>query len=126
LHKETAVSLYATAWLNSSPLTHAQLRGHVQFWSYTRIEWLRTAPYVSGWADRYRDGGLIVIGVHTPESSFEHDITNVEHAVKGLGLRYPIAIDNHYVISEAKSATLRRSISSTGGRIRRHLIGEDR
>ena len=94
----------ATAWLNSDPLSTVQLRGKVvlvQIWSYTCIEWLRTAPYVSAWFDQYRAHGLIVLGVHTPESSFEHDLENVRRAVKGLGLRYPIAIDNHYTISDA-------------------------
>src|SRR5262252_10424341 len=94
----------ATAWLISPPLTTAQLRGKVvlvQFWTYSCIEWLRTYPFLSAWADKYRDHGLVVIGVHTPEYSFEHDIDNVRKAVLGLGLRYPIAIDNHRTIADA-------------------------
>jgi thiol-disulfide isomerase/thioredoxin len=119
----------ATAWLNSPPLTTAQLRGRVvlvQFWSYTCIEWLRTAPYVSAWAERYVEAGLVVIGVHSPESSFEHDVTNVEHAVTGLGLRYPIAIDNHYAISDAfkNSYSPTLYVADARGRIRRRLVGE--
>jgi len=73
----------------------------VQFWSYTCIEWLRTFPYLVAWADRYTGAGLLVIGVHEPEHSFEHDVENVRRAVNGLGIKYPVAIDNHYVISNA-------------------------
>jgi hypothetical protein len=78
----------ATAWLNSVPLAHADLRGKVvlvQFWTYSCIEWLRTFPYVAAWWERYRANGLVVIGVHTPEYSFEHDVDNVRKAAKGLG-----------------------------------------
>ena len=91
----------ATAWLNSAALTPADLRGKVvliQFWTYTCIEWLRTFPIVNAWAQAYGQHGLIVIGVHTPEHSFEHDIASVQRAVNGLGIRYPVVIDNHYTI----------------------------
>jgi hypothetical protein len=94
----------ATGWLNSEPLTAADLRGKVvlvQFWAYTCIEWLRTFPYLSVWWGRYRSDGLVVIGVHSPEYSFQHDVKNVRQAVNGLGIRYPIAIDNHYAIWDA-------------------------
>jgi AhpC/TSA family protein len=94
----------ATGWLNSEPLAPADIRGKVvlvQFWAYTCIEWLRTFPYISVWWERYRSNGLVVIGVHTPEYSFEHDVNNVRQAVNGLGIRYPIAIDNHYAIWDA-------------------------
>ena len=94
----------ATGWLNSEPLTPADLRGKVvlvQFWAYTCIEWLRTFPYVSAWWERYNPNGLVAFGVHTPEYSFEHDVNNVLQAVNGLGIRYPIAIDNHYAIWNA-------------------------
>ena len=67
----------ATAWLNSPPLTAAGLRGNVvliDFWTYTCINWLRTLPYVRAWAEKYREHGVVVIGVHTPEFSFEHDL----------------------------------------------------
>jgi len=119
----------ATAWLNSDPLTTAQLRGKVvlvQIWSYTCIEWLRTAPYVSAWSDRYGAQGLVVIGVHTPESSFEHDVENVRRAVQGLGLRYPIAIDNHYTVSEGfkNRYTPTLYFVDAKGRIRRRYEGE--
>jgi thiol-disulfide isomerase/thioredoxin len=77
----------ATAWVNSSPLTAADLRGNVvlvNFWTYTCINWLRTLPYVRAWADRYQDHGLVVIGVHTPEFDFEHDLDNLRRATKDL------------------------------------------
>ena len=77
----------ATEWLNSPPLTAAELRGRVvlvQFWTYTCINWLRTLAYVRAWADRYTDHGLTVIGVHTPEFDFEHDLDNVRREVKDL------------------------------------------
>ena len=78
----------ATEWLNSPPLTAAGLRGKVvltDFCTYTSINWLRTLPYVRAWAAKYRDQGLVVIGVHTPEFTFEQDITNVRRAVKEIG-----------------------------------------
>ena len=70
----------------------------VNFWTYTCINWLRTLPYVRAWADRYTDHGLVVIGVHTPEFDFEHDLDNVRREVKDLGVDYPVAIDNDYAI----------------------------
>ena len=76
----------ATEWLNSQPLTPAGLRGKVvlvDFWTYTCINWLRTLPYVRAWAEKYKDQGLVVIGVHTPEFSFEHDLDNVRRAAQG-------------------------------------------
>ena len=91
----------ATAWLNSQPLTAASLRGKVvlvDFWTYTCINWLRTLPYVRAWAEKYKDLGLAVIGVHTPEFPFEHDIENVRQAATYLRVGYPIAIDNDYAI----------------------------
>lgn len=87
----------ATAWLNSPPLTAADLQGKVvlvDFWTYTCINWLRTLPYVRAWAAGYRERGLVVIGVHTPEFSFEKDIDNVRKAARERGITYPIAIDN--------------------------------
>jgi thiol-disulfide isomerase/thioredoxin len=91
----------ATAWLNSSPLSAADLQGKVvlvDFWTYTCINWLRTLPYVRTWAEKYRKHGVVVIGVHTPEFSFEHDLDNVRRAVKDMKVEYPIAIDNDYAI----------------------------
>jgi thiol-disulfide isomerase/thioredoxin len=100
-HAELASLERATAWVNSPPLTASSLRGKVvliDFWTYTCINWLRTVPYVRAWAEKYRDEGLVVIGVHTPEFPFEHDIDNVRRAVRDMELDYPIAIDNDYAI----------------------------
>ena len=94
----------ATTWLNSPPLTPAGLRGKVvlvQFWTYTCINWLRTLPYVRAWAEKYKDQGLVVIGVHTPEFEFEQDLDNVRRSVKDMGVDYPIAVDNDYAIWRA-------------------------
>ena len=84
----------ATAWLNSEPLGPAELRGHVvlvDFWTLTCINWLRTEPYVRAWSQAYRDDGLVVIGVHTPEFSFEHEIDRVRQATKERAIDYPVA-----------------------------------
>jgi thiol-disulfide isomerase/thioredoxin len=94
----------ATEWLNSQLLTAAGLRGKVvliDVWTYTCINWLRTAPYVRAWADKYKDQGLVVIGVHAPEFPFERNVDNVRRAVKDMGLTYPIAIDNDFAIWRA-------------------------
>ena len=91
----------ATGWLNSEPLGPAELRGHVvlvNFWTLTCINWLRQEPYVRAWSQAYRDDGLIVIGVHTPEFSFEHDIEGVRQAVRERDIDYPIAADNDYAV----------------------------
>ncbi len=94
----------ATAWLNSPPLTADSLRGHVvliDFWTYTCINWRRTLPYVRAWADKYKDHGVVTIGVHAPEFSFEHDIENVRRAAQDMRVDYPIAIDNDFAIWHA-------------------------
>jgi thiol-disulfide isomerase/thioredoxin len=94
----------ATAWLNSEPLGPAELRGHVvvvDFWTLTCINWLRTEPYVRAWSQGYRDDGLVVIGVHTPEFSFEHEIQQVRHAITERAIDYPVAVDNDYAIWNA-------------------------
>src|ERR1700733_6688450 len=94
----------ATEWLNSPPLTAADLRGKVvlvEFWTYTCINWRRTLPYVSAWAEKYKDHGLVVIGVHTPEFTFEKDLDNVHRAMAEIGIRYPVAVDSDYVIWRA-------------------------
>ena len=91
----------ATTWLNSPPLTAAGLRGKVvavDFCTYTCINWLRQLPYVRAWAEKYRDHGLVVIGAHTPEFGFEHDVDNVRRAIKAMRVDYPIAVDNEYAI----------------------------
>jgi thiol-disulfide isomerase/thioredoxin len=91
----------ATGWLNSEPLDPAELRGKVvlvNFWTLTCINWLRQEPYVRAWSQAYRDDGLIVVGVHTPEFSFEHDIEGVRQAVKERDIDYPVAADNEYAV----------------------------
>jgi thiol-disulfide isomerase/thioredoxin len=94
----------STAWLNSQPLSSADLRGKVvliDFWTYTCINWRRTLPYVRAWAHKYGNQGLVVIGVHTPEFSFERDLDNVRRRAKDQGVDYPIAIDSDYAIWNA-------------------------
>jgi thiol-disulfide isomerase/thioredoxin len=91
----------ATEWLNSEPLGPAELRDHVvlvNFWTLTCINWLRQEPYVRAWSHAYRDGGLVVIGVHTPEFSFEHELEGVRQATKDRDIDYPVALDNEYEI----------------------------
>src|ERR1700733_12958431 len=94
----------ATGWLNSQPLTLAGLNGKVvliDFWTYTCINWRRTLPYVSAWADKYKGQGLIVIGGSSPEFSFEHIAANVSNAAKAMKIDYPIAIADNYAIWHA-------------------------
>src|SRR4051812_26148701 len=94
----------ATEWLNSEPLGPAELRGRVvlvNFWTLTCINWLRQEPYVRAWSRAYRDDGLVVIGVHTPEFSFEHDIDGVRRATRDRDIDYPVALDNDYEVWSA-------------------------
>jgi thiol-disulfide isomerase/thioredoxin len=94
----------ATGWLNSEPLGPAELRGRVvlvNFWTLTCINWLRQEPYVRAWSQAYRDDRLIVIGVHTPEFSFEREIDGVRLAAKERGIDYAVAVDNDYEIWSA-------------------------
>ena len=94
----------ATEWLNSEPLGPAELRGHVvlvNFWTLTCINWLRQEPYVRAWSRAYRQDGLVVIGVHTPEFSFEHQIDRIRQAIKDREIDYPVAVDNDYSIWNA-------------------------
>lgn len=119
----------ATAWLNSPPLTAADLRGHVvvvDFWTYTCVNWLRTLPYVRAWAERYRDRGLVMISVHAPEFPFEHDLENVRHAARDLRITYPIAIDNDFAIWRgfANHYWPALYLFDADGDIRHHHFGE--
>jgi len=94
----------AAGWLNSPPLAPAELRGHVtvvNFWTLTCINWLRQEPYVRAWARAYRDDGLVVIGVHTPEFLFEHDIELVRASTVERDIDYPVALDNQYAVWNA-------------------------
>jgi thiol-disulfide isomerase/thioredoxin len=91
----------ATGWLNSEPLGGAELRGHVvlvNFWTWTCINWLRQEPYVRTWSQAYRNDGLVVLGVHTPEFSFEHEIDGVRQAMRERAIDYRVAVDNDYEI----------------------------
>jgi thiol-disulfide isomerase/thioredoxin len=93
-----------TGWVNSEPLGPVELRGHVvlvNFWTLTCINWLRQEPYVRAWSEAYRNDGLVVIGVHTPEFSFEHDIDGVRQATTQRAIDYPVALDNDYEIWSA-------------------------
>jgi thiol-disulfide isomerase/thioredoxin len=94
----------ATEWLNSEPLAPAALRSHVvlvNFWTLTCINWLRQEPHVRAWSQVYRDDRLVVIGVHTPEFSFEHESNRVRHAIKEREIDYPVAVDNQYDVWSA-------------------------
>jgi thiol-disulfide isomerase/thioredoxin len=119
----------ANEWLNSPPLTAPALRGKVvlvDFWTYTCINWLRTLPYARAWAEKYRDQGLVVIGVHAPEFAFEKDPNNVRRAVKDLRIDYPIAVDNDHVIWRAFMNQYWPALYfvDAQGRVRHHHFGE--
>ena len=119
----------ATGWLNSEPLTPEGLRGRVvlvQFWTYTCINWLRTLPYVRAWARAYSDRGLVVVGVHTPEFSFERDVANVRDAVEAMAIPYPVALDSGYAVWEAFANHYWPALYfvDATGRIRHHVFGE--
>ena len=94
----------ATGWLNSEPLALDELAGRVvlvDFWTLTCINWLRTAPYVRAWSQAYREDGLVVVGVHTPEFSFEHEPDRVQRATTARAIDYPVAVDNEYAVWSA-------------------------
>ena len=119
----------ATAWLNSQPLTAAGLRGKVvvvDFWTYTCVNWLRTLPYVRAWAEKYKDRGLVVIGAHTPEFPFEHDLENVKRATKQMEIHYPVAVDNDYGIWRGFNNEYWPALYfiDARGRLRDHHFGE--
>lgn len=119
----------ATGWLNSDPLTPQGLRGRVvlvDFWTYTCVNWLRTLPYVRAWDAKYRDHGLTVIGVHTPEFGFERNIDNVVAHSRTFGVEYPIAVDSDYGVWRAFANHFWPAvyIADGQGRIRFHHFGE--
>jgi thiol-disulfide isomerase/thioredoxin len=121
----------ATGWLNSEPLGPAEVRGHVvlvDFWTLTCINWLRTEPYVRAWSQAYRDDGLVVIGVHTPEFSFEHEIDRVRQATKERAIDYPVALDNDYEVWRAFDNHYWPALYfvDADGVIRDHHFGEGR
>jgi thiol-disulfide isomerase/thioredoxin len=119
----------ATRWLNAQALSPEKLRGRVvlvDFWTYTCVNWLRTAPYLRAWSQRYQSDGLTVIGVHTPEFGFEHDLDNVEKQSRELRVEYPIAVDNDYLVWRAFSNHYWPALylADVDGRIRYHHFGE--
>jgi hypothetical protein len=119
----------ATEWINSPPLTAANLRGKValfDFCTYTCINWIRTLPYIRAWAEAYRDRGLVMIGVHTPEFSFEKDLENVHEALKQMRVTYPVAVDSDHAIWEAFANQYWPALYfvDAEGRIRHHQFGE--
>jgi thiol-disulfide isomerase/thioredoxin len=119
----------ASGWLNSPPLTAAGLRGRVvlvDFWTYTCINWRRTLPYVRAWAEKYKDQGLVVIGVHSPEFEFEKDVDNVRREAKDMRVDYPIAIDSDHAIWRVFNNEFWPALYfvDAQGRIRHHQFGE--
>ncbi|HEY0702758.1 MAG TPA: cytochrome c biogenesis protein DipZ [Candidatus Acidoferrales bacterium] len=119
----------AVGWINSPALTTKSLRGKVvliDFWTYSCINCLRALPYVEAWSEKYKDAGLVVIGVHTPEFAFEKDRSNIEKAVRDLHLTYPIAIDSNYKIWQAFENEYwpAHYFIDGKGRIRYHHFGE--
>jgi thiol-disulfide isomerase/thioredoxin len=119
----------ATGWLNSPPLTAADLRGHVvlvNFWTYTCINWLRTLAYLRAWADKYQGQGLLVIGVHTPEFDFERNLDNVRRAATDLRVDYPVAVDSDYAVWSAFDNHYWPALYfvDADGQIRHHRFGE--
>jgi len=128
-HSDLSALDRAPVWLNSEPLTAEELRGRVvlvDIWTYSCVNWLRTLPYVRAWAERYRERGLVVVGVHCPEFGFEHELDNVRHATRQLGVDYPVVIDNDFDIwqSLANRYWPALYLVDRDGRIRFHHFGE--
>ena len=119
----------ANDWLNSKPLTSAALRGKVvlvNFWTYTCINWRRQLPYVRAWAEKYKDQGLVVIGVHAPEFEFEKNIANIRWSLADMKIDYPVAVDNNHVIWRAfrNQAWPALFFIDAEGRVRHYHFGE--
>jgi len=119
----------ATSWLDTEPLTPQGLRGRVvlvDFWTYTCVNWLRTLPYRRAWAAKYADAGLTLVGVHTPEFGFEHDLDNVTAQLRDLGVEYPVAVDNDYAVWRAFDNHFWPALylADVEGRVRYHHFGE--
>jgi len=119
----------AIQWLNSPPLMPTSLRGKVvliDFWTYTCINWLRTVPYVRAWAEKYKDQGLVVIGVHSPEFEFEKNVENVRRAAMAMRIDYPIAIDSDHAVWRAFRNQYWPALYfiDAQGNIRHHQFGE--
>jgi len=119
----------ATAWLNTQPLTPQDLRGKVvvvDFWTYTCINWQRTEPYVRALSEKYKDQGLVVVGVHTPEFVFEKDLENIRASLKRFHIDYPVAVDSGYALwhTFANHYWPAIYVVDANGRIRYHQFGE--
>jgi thiol-disulfide isomerase/thioredoxin len=119
----------ATDWINSPRLTRADLREKVvlvDFWTYSCINWRRTLPYLRAWADKYRDKGLVVIGVHTPEFQFEKSAANIGWAIQDMKIGYPVAVDSEFAIWRAFSNEYWPALYfvDSRGKIRHHQFGE--
>jgi thiol-disulfide isomerase/thioredoxin len=119
----------ALTWLNSQPLTPEALRGKVvvvDFWTYTCINWQRSEPNVRAWAEKYKDQGLVVIGVHTPEFEFEKNVDNIRPALKMFRIAYPVAVDSNYAIWQAFGNHYWPAVYvvDANGKIRHHQFGE--
>jgi thiol-disulfide isomerase/thioredoxin len=119
----------ATGWLNSPPLTVADVRGNVvlvNFWTYTCINWLRQLPYLRAWHEKYSGQGLVILGVHTPEFGFESDVDNVSRAVREMSIRYPVALDSTYAVWRAFDNHYWPALyfGDAEGRVRHHHFGE--
>jgi hypothetical protein len=120
----------ATTWLNSEPLTPAGLREKVvvvQFCTFSCVNWLRTVPYVRAWEERYRQDGLVLIGAHTPEFEFEHDVEKIRSALDEMEIVYPIAVDNDYAVWRAFNNNYWPALyfADAEGRLRHHHFGEE-
>ena len=120
----------ATTWLNSGPLSPQALRGKVvlvDFWTYTCINWQRTQPYVRAWAQKYKDEGLVVVGVHTPEFEFEKNVDNIRPALAMFRVEYPVAVDSGFMIWNAFNNRYWPAvyIADASGNIRYHHFGEE-
>jgi thiol-disulfide isomerase/thioredoxin len=119
----------ATGWLNTEPLTPEGLRGRVvlvDFWTYTCVNWLRTLPYLRAWDAKYREHGLTIVGVHTPEFGFERDADNVARETRGFGIEYPVALDPGYRVWNdfANHFWPAAYLADANGRLRYHHFGE--
>jgi cytochrome c biogenesis protein CcdA/thiol-disulfide isomerase/thioredoxin len=119
----------ATTWLNSAELTPAMLKGKVvliDFWTYSCINCLRSLPYVKAWSEKYKNDGLLVVGIHSPEFAFEKDLGNVQKAVKELGINYPVALDNNFIVWSAFKNQYwpAHYLADATGNIRYHHFGE--
>jgi len=119
----------ASEWLNSPPLTPEALKGKVvlvDFWTYTCINWRRTLPYIRAWAEKYKDQGLVVIGVHSPEFAFEKNVDNIRWAAKDMKIGYPVAVDSEHLIWRGFKNQYWPALYfvDAQGRIRYHHFGE--